>query len=162
MCDFEVHTWAFQRLQRRYSRGTMVLEEADPLTFTGLHTVWRNGFLCISPDLKDPWSGASYLELDNSPLKHWLSWGPPHVREAVVRGILARCFYFSNTVDSREDAFWEAGVLLTHVAGFPLYVFARVARLWAAKWIPRGCVSPCDTSILEIERTILRLSSDLP
>ncbi|CAE8622549.1 unnamed protein product [Polarella glacialis] len=57
-----VTQWASERLKRRFTTGTMLLEESDPDVFAGLHTKWIRGQLHISPVFPDPWAAVVYQD----------------------------------------------------------------------------------------------------
>ena len=136
-CD-DVNSWCERRLRRRYAWGSMELEQSDPDLFIGILTSWSEGRLCTTPDLRDPWGAHAYNVTDRNPLKPWCSWGPSAQKSAAVRGILARCWYFSSSRRLRVTAFWRAFCALILRANFPRDTVARIARTWAKSWTPRA------------------------
>ena len=124
--------------QSAFQVGTMSLEEADAGIFTGLQFVWDGAQISLQPRMPDPWAAHCYDELDNFPLKPWQSWGPPQLFKTTVRGLLCRCWYFSNSRQVFRAALWEVLVALVLRANFPWHFVKQNAMAWARTWVPKG------------------------
>ncbi len=154
-----VQSWAWQRLLDRYSTGSMALEASDPLIFTALCTMWRNGLLTFHPCLPDPWAAAVYDILDNNPLKPWFSWGPPQQHVATLHGLLCRVVYLTTWPAARSDVFWQVFVALVFRAGFPVHFVITHATRWAKSWQPRRGAHAISELGSDVQLAVDRLTS---
>lgn len=149
--------WARSRLLGRYSVGSMVIESSDMDVFAGLHTEWTALGLGIRPRFQDPWGSVLYEDVEIAPVKPWGSWLAPATRVAIVRGMLARCYYYSNSDGARIRCLSEAFCILIFRGHFPRKYVSRIARDWGRSWKPRGQVFETLRLSQDVECALSRL-----
>ena len=139
------HRFGLQRWPMFQLFWKRTLPTSDACIFTGLQIVWDGAQISLQPRMPDPWAAHCYDELDNFPLKPWQSWGPPQLFKTTVRGLLCRCWYFSNSRQVFRAALWEVLVALVLRANFPWHFVKQNAMAWARTWVPKGALAVPDT-----------------
>ena len=148
----QVAAWANNALHDRYTVGSMTLERSETDSFVGLKTRWTATSLQFAPCFDD-----SYAR-DSPTIKPWKSWAPRAQLQAVVYGMLCRCWYQCNEPEARASSFLNAFLVLRR-AGYPDEEIQARARRWALSWKPPGCSSVPAMNAIDVNTACAKFCS---
>ena len=153
----QMATWCATRFKQRFCTGSMRLEGSDEGIFVGLRTRWSPQGLQVSPSFPHPWAAIQYQMSDLPCVKEWNAWTPRTQKSAVIRGMLCRSWYFSNSAEGCRYAIYESLLTLVGRAKFPKPFVGTIALKWAKGWIPKGSLYPPSSNLRDVESALRRV-----